>query len=526
MEIPSSVGRWLAVGSLLLAACGESAAPVPAETTAPPDVKLAIDWFEGDVAEAFSLAREQERPVLLYWGAAWCPPCNQLKSTVFNRPDFIAASRPYMMVYLDGDTPGAQRWGEHFGAVGYPTLILFAPDGRERTRLSSGLPPERYAQVLAAPPAARPVARLLQQVETDPAGLSDRDWEDLAFYAWEVDQGRALEGRALDQLLARLAAACPQTLTPLRYRLQLLAAASRLEVQPELPPAQQVQVRQSLHALLENPALRRANLSELQYHGAALIAAASHTGTPEREALLGAYRRAMEASFADESLPVKSRLLTMQGLVDWQRQQHPEEAFPAPLKALVRERAAWADGAAATPYERQSLIYNAAGYLHAAGLSDAARAMHLAEIERAVAPHYYMSYLAGIEEDAGNASAALDWYRRAWEASAGPATRAQWGIAYAQALLRLDSAASERIEATVGAVIAALIEEPEAYYQRTRQRLAALDEALRDWQLAHPQEPVRARLHRQVAGLCERLQETSMQDECGDLFRRVAGEFP
>ena len=34
-----------------------------------------------------SLRRKaSNKPVLLYWGAQWCPPCKQLKSAVFNRP--------------------------------------------------------------------------------------------------------------------------------------------------------------------------------------------------------------------------------------------------------------------------------------------------------------------------------------------------------------------------------------------------------------------------------------------------------
>ncbi|MCE2971142.1 MAG: thioredoxin family protein, partial [Burkholderiales bacterium] len=90
-----------------------------------------IRWFDGDVDAAFALAKREKRPLFLYWGAVWCPPCNQVKATVLNRQDFIAAARPFVPVYIDGDATGAQRLGTRFQVAGYPTMIVFRPDGTE-----------------------------------------------------------------------------------------------------------------------------------------------------------------------------------------------------------------------------------------------------------------------------------------------------------------------------------------------------------------------------------------------------------
>jgi thiol:disulfide interchange protein len=104
---------------------------------------------------AFAAAKAANKPVFLYWGAEWCPPCAQIKSTIFNRREFQERSRLFVPVSLDGDTPSAQKQGERFGVVGYPTVILFRPDGTEITRLPGSVGIERYGRSLDVALAAR-----------------------------------------------------------------------------------------------------------------------------------------------------------------------------------------------------------------------------------------------------------------------------------------------------------------------------------------------------------------------------------
>src|SRR5262245_10724148 len=119
-----------------------ASAQAPAQKPAQPDLARmhsdapGIAWFDGDVDAAFKAAQASNKPVLLYWGAQWCPPCKQLKSAVFSRPDFIEKSKLFVAVYLDGDLPDAQKWGDVFRVTGYPTVVVLKPDRTEITRLT------------------------------------------------------------------------------------------------------------------------------------------------------------------------------------------------------------------------------------------------------------------------------------------------------------------------------------------------------------------------------------------------------
>ena len=93
-----------------------------------------IGWNH-DADAAFSQARATARPVFLYWGAMWCPPCNRLKAAVLSQPGFATLASSFVPLHIDGDAPGAQRSADRLQLRSYPTLVLYRPDGTEITRL-------------------------------------------------------------------------------------------------------------------------------------------------------------------------------------------------------------------------------------------------------------------------------------------------------------------------------------------------------------------------------------------------------
>ncbi|GAP35067.1 thioredoxin fold domain-containing protein [Piscinibacter sakaiensis] len=235
--LPASLrpAAWLIA---LAAACGApaQAAPAPSGAGAAPAAAAAeadgIAWVqaasEADVDAAFARAKAENKPLFLYWGAKWCPPCNQVKATLFTRQDFIARSRAFVPVYVDGDRPGAQKIGARFKVTGYPTMVLFKADGREITRLPGEVDPAQYTTVLTlGMHAQRPVKAVLADARQGGRRLADGEWRMLAYYAWDTDDRQGIAKEEVPAVLRQLAANCPPKLadTAQRLLLQSLAAA-------------------------------------------------------------------------------------------------------------------------------------------------------------------------------------------------------------------------------------------------------------------------------------------------------------
>jgi thiol-disulfide isomerase/thioredoxin len=486
----------LALG-LLAAGCGrEQPEPVsvpagaPATETAQGERHLppGIDWFAGDVDAAFAAAKAAGKPIFLYWGAEWCPPCAQIKSTIFNRREFQERSRLFVPVYLDGDTPSAQRYGERFGVVGYPTMILFRPDGTEITRLPGTVDVQRYATILDVALAdAKPVASILQAATTG-GDVTTNDWRLLAYYSWATDNGRVLpaEGRALT--FRRLHGRCPPELEPECGRLyfEYLGAAAR-EAQSGKSPLdglERADARRQLLALLASPAVAAANVDNLLYRPEDVVGLLSEPATTERRQLTDAWRAAfgrLGAGTGATALSGPEQIDVIRAEVLLARLDAPGAPVPPALLDEARQTVARVDAAATDSYARQAAISAAAGLYWEAGLDDDANRLLVAELEKSKSPYYFMIDLAELAKKAGREDEAVQWLAKAYAGAQGPATRFQWGYSYLVGLLEMTPEDAARIEQVGLSVLGELDDSPDAFYQRTRMRLEQLSARLLEW---------------------------------------------
>ena len=487
-------------------------APVNAVVAAADPIDAGIAWRhaanDADVNAAFALAKAESKPVFVYWGAKWCPPCNQVKATLFNRQDFIERSRAFVPVYVDGDSPGAQKLGSRFKVSGYPTMVLFNPQGTELTRLPGEVDPTRYTEVLTlGMNAQRPVKEVLALVKAGGQGVTADDWRLLAFYSWGTDQQQVVPKDAVPALLKQLADACPadQTDTATRLRLDALAAA------PDKAPAMPDPTTQAmLLKLLADPAAARSHADQLAGGNASAITRTlSAAGTPQRAQLVTAFELALKRLEADASLSRADRIGALIARVELARidvpatQKPPAKVkLPDALLADVREHVARVDREITNGYERQAVITAAAYLLELAGLGAESDTLLKANLAKSHSPYYLMSELAGNAKHRGATTEALHWYEEAFNQSEGPATRLQWGASYVNAMVELAPQDEARIERAVQQLLTEAATLPDAFYERSGRSLQRVGTQLQGWNKGGAHAASMRRLQGQLDGVC------------------------
>jgi thioredoxin-related protein len=496
----------LALAATLAGLGGIGAIAHAADGSPPGNVAWQNAESDADIDHAFATAKAQNKPVLLYWGAVWCPPCNQLKATLFNRQDFAEQAKSFVAVHLDGDAPGAQKLGTHFKVVGYPTLILFSPDRKEITRLPGEVDAAQVMQLLQLGMASgRPFEQVLAEAKAGQP-LSDGEWRLLAFYSWDTDAGKVVAPAERGAMLRKLVLACPGTDADACTRLALKSIADSDEANAPAPDAA---TRARVLKVLADPAQSRTYMDVLNNGAPDIVTALQPKPGAERDQLVAAMNAALERLEADTTLSRADRMQALYARVDLARLGQPKEALhpklPPALVKEVRSAAATADREVTNSFERQSVITEAAQLLTEAGLWTDSDALLKSSLGKSHSPYYLMIELGGNARKQGRNAEALQWYQQAFDKSEGPATRLQWGSNYLGALVDLAPADAKRIEGAAHAVFAEAAAQPNAFYERSGRSLQRIGAKLVKWNADGKHQDVIDRLDAQLQGVCTRL---------------------
>jgi thiol-disulfide isomerase/thioredoxin len=497
----------LATGLVIgLAGCGRKP-DLPTPAVPPPRAEEhAITWFEGDVNAAFAKAAAEGKPVFLYWGAVWCPPCHELKATVFTRPEFIEKLKLFVPVYIDGDAPGAQKWGDEFRVTGYPSVVVLRADRTELARINGGMDLSLYASVLDLVLGdVKPVAQLLASLKADAAPLGGDDCRRLAYNGWDFD-GTLAQSRETAAQLQLAAQRCPADAASERARLTAFAAAAATTAEEEAigkgrkPGPQLVAQVEAVQELLADHVNALGAADALQYLDASFFKAAQRALPDHGVQLLERWSAVMDSAASDARFAETDQLAAI-GMKLRAIKELGDGKIPVEPAADARRRVDAALARGQSGYARAGVVNSALFVLDTLGDNDRVYAVAEAEMKTSKYPYYYMLDLASIEEDRGNKTQSVAWFERAYRESEGAATRFQWGTEYVLGLLRMQPQDEALIRDATLAVLGEL-DGPDRIHRRTARRLEKLDLKLREWSRGGAHAPTLAALRARRDALC------------------------
>lgn len=104
--------------------------------------------FQHDFAEAAAAAKESNRPLIAIFSASWCPPCQQMKRSVYPSETVQPYHDNFVWAYLDTDEEKNRPLAGKFGVSGIPHIAFLRPDGSMLGHFAGAVSPEQFTEVL------------------------------------------------------------------------------------------------------------------------------------------------------------------------------------------------------------------------------------------------------------------------------------------------------------------------------------------------------------------------------------------
>lgn len=519
---------------VLLAACSKHAAD--SEATQQPTVTHgaaqsahsdAIAWFPGSVDEALTEAQAKNKPVFLFWHAAWCPYCQDLKASVFTRPDVIAKLEFFVPVSLDGDLPGAQKISDQFHVAGYPTVLVLRGDRTELARISGGMDLNRYAEVLDVVLGdVKPVKALLDDLDKSATPLSATDCRRLAYNAWELDPemtSGANELRAMSSSFAKAASRCPTESKVERARLTILAAVAATNAAEEkleagvAPDATTTALVNDVRTLLADVQLSTSVADSLQELSDSFFIAARLGAPAAASDLMQRWTAVMNAAADDKRYSEGQRLAAIAAELHAAKALQPKSVIPAEMAAAAKARVKETMAHKHDSFTRGAVINAAIDILETLDEPQLAYTMVEVELKTANTPYYYMSHLASLEEQLGHPDEAVTWMKRAYDESRGPATRFRWGTSYVTTLIRIRPSDTAAIQQATLSVLGEL-KTVDDLHGSNSSRLRRLSSALQKWNTDGRHGQVLRAAQQRMKAVCGNAAEGDAATACRDFL--------
>ncbi len=110
---------------------------------------LAAAFYDYSFEVLLKQATKQHKPILLFFTANWCQPCQQLKASSFSNETVASViSLKYMAKMVDVEQFVGMDIADLHQVRQYPTILLLNKEGKEILRLKGYYPPSYLLKVL------------------------------------------------------------------------------------------------------------------------------------------------------------------------------------------------------------------------------------------------------------------------------------------------------------------------------------------------------------------------------------------
>lgn len=377
-------------------------------------------WYPGGVDQAFELAKSSNRLVFMYWGATWCPPCNRLKNAVLSRPRFGKLMQAFVPVYLDGDDPMAQKWGETFSAVGYPTLLILDSNRNELTRIPGNVTLDEFEYAIA--PFVDDAGTIEELIKHAVAGkASPEQWQRLVNLDWLYALSK-MNNKQAEQQCEKLLSQLPNASTVVmsQFYAQLLSQnAIRCGANAERKTAW-------VSAIFRNEKTIKANKHFINHQVIPTLEELKiEAGNASYYSLKKMWLKAAKVIMESEEFPLDIRLSSLNAKVDFAIKEENTKAITETIEKVKIIYESLSKNIS-NSFEAHFVVTIGSDLLRSLRDYAGARKILLDALPTSKTPWYLESKLAKLAKLEKNIPQALSWAKKARESARGRATKLQW----------------------------------------------------------------------------------------------------
>jgi len=104
--------------------------------------------FHDNFDKARAASKESGRPLIAIFSASWCPPCQQMKKSVYPSKEVRPFHDAFVWAYLDADAETNRPLMTQLKVSGIPHVAFVAVDGQIMGSFAGAVAPTEFARIL------------------------------------------------------------------------------------------------------------------------------------------------------------------------------------------------------------------------------------------------------------------------------------------------------------------------------------------------------------------------------------------